>query len=158
MGKINELFKASNNNIMNESTTTYKSPALAIDYFENKIAVSKTINNGIPFYLFLQLKDIVDFNDIEWANQLNVSTKTLERFKNNPTSKFKRLQSEKIVEFAEVLNLGLQIFDEPEQFYNWLKEPSIALGNNKPIDLLKNSYGKELVINSLYSIEHGVFV
>jgi putative toxin-antitoxin system antitoxin component (TIGR02293 family) len=71
---------------------------------------------------------------------------------------FKSLQSEKILELAEVTSLGAAVFDTEEQFYLWLSTPSFALGNLKPIELLKDSYGKEMVINELNRIDQGIFI
>jgi len=59
---------------------------------------------------------------------------------------------------AEVTQLGETVFDSQEQFYNWLKRPNQALGNMKPLELLKDSYGKELVVNELTRIDQGIFV
>ena len=50
------------------------------------------------------------------------------------------------------------MFDSTEQFYLWLNTPSYALGNLKPAELLKDSYGKELVMGELNRIEQGIFV
>ena len=35
---------------------------------------------------------------------------------------------------------------------------NFALGNYKPITLLSNSYGKELVVHELHAIDQGIFV
>ena len=71
---------------------------------------------------------------------------------------FKPLQSEKIIELAEVTALGNAVFDSQQQFYLWLITPSFALGNMQPIELLKDSYGKEMVVNELNKIDNGIFV
>ena len=63
----------------------------------------------------------------------------------------------KIIELAEVTNYGKEVFDSTEQFYLWLNTPSYALGNLKPTELLKDSYGKELVMGELNRIEQGIF-
>jgi putative toxin-antitoxin system antitoxin component (TIGR02293 family) len=60
---------------------------------------------------------------------------------------------------AEVTKLGLEVFDNnTEHFKLWLETPSFALGKRKPIDLLSDSYGKDLVISELVRIEEGIFV
>ena len=57
-----------------------------------------------------------------------------------------------------VTNFGKKVFDTKEQFYLWLTTPSYALGNLKPSELLKDSYGKELVMGELNRIDKGIFV
>ena len=58
---------------------------------------------------------------------------------------------------AEVINLGMEVFDTMDKFKLWLETPNYALGNLKPYDLLKDSYGKEMVVGELTRVEHGIF-
>ena len=58
----------------------------------------------------------------------------------------------------EVTAIGLEVFDSHGDFASWLNAPSHALGNMKPAELLKDSYGKELVLNELHRIDQGIFV
>jgi uncharacterized protein (DUF2384 family) len=39
-----------------------------------------------------------------------------------------------------------------------LETPSYALGGMKPMDMLRDSYGKELVMGELTRINHGILV
>ena len=128
-----------------------------VSFFANKMALIQVIQSGIPFSLFEKIKNISPFSEIEWADFLGVSSKTLQRQKKEANFRFKPIQSEKILELAEVVNLGLSAFDTSDQFYSWLKEPSFALGKMKPIDLIRDSYGKELVMDELNRIEFGIF-
>jgi putative toxin-antitoxin system antitoxin component (TIGR02293 family) len=57
---------------------------------------------------------------------------------------------------AEVTNIGLDVFGDMEKFKQWLDTPSFALGNLKPLDLLTDSYGKEMVMGELTRINHGI--
>jgi uncharacterized protein (DUF2384 family) len=57
----------------------------------------------------------------------------------------------------EIAPLGKKIFGSMETFNLWLHTPSFALGSIKPIELLKDSYGKDLVINELHRIDYGIF-
>lgn len=128
------------------------------DLFKNKFLIIKIIREGLPYTLFNKIKKITPFSEDEWANYLNISKKTLQRHKEKEGYNFKPIHTEKIIELAEVNNFGKEVFDTTEQFYLWLKTPSFALGNLKPLELLKDSYGKELVMAELNRINHGVFV
>jgi putative toxin-antitoxin system antitoxin component (TIGR02293 family) len=128
------------------------------DFFRNKLLLVLSIREGIPHFLFSAIRLQTPFSDIDWANFLNISTKSLQRYKVEKDFVFKPIHSEKIIELAEVTQLGETVFDSQEQFYNWLKRPNQALGNMKPIELLKDSYGKELVVNELTRIDQGIFV
>jgi len=65
-------------------------------------------------------------------------------------------QSEKIIEIVELNNIGLDVFGDMEKFKLWLETPNFSLGNLKPLELLKDSYGKELVISELTNINYGI--
>ena len=50
------------------------------------------------------------------------------------------------------------MFGSQENLYQWLSRINHALGDMLPIELLKDSYGKELVIDELNRIDHGIFI
>lgn len=127
------------------------------DFFENKMLIIQSIRNGLPYRLFSKIKAITPFSEDDWAEYLNVSKKTLQRHRNDPDYLFKPIHTEKIIELAEVTNFGKEVFDSVDQFYLWLNTPSFALGNLKPAELLKDSYGKELVMGELNRIDQGIF-
>jgi putative toxin-antitoxin system antitoxin component (TIGR02293 family) len=117
--------------------------------------VIDVIRQGIPYSYFNDIQDIAPFRSEDWSRLLNISSKTLLRYKQT-RQKFKPLQSEKIIEMAEVTHTGLEVFGNMEKFRLWLDTPSFALGNSKPIDLLEDSYGKELVLTELNNINYGI--
>lgn len=52
----------------------------------------------------------------------------------------------------------MEVFEDMDQFKLWLDTPNFSLGSLKPIELLKDSYGKELVIGELTRINYGILV
>lgn len=128
------------------------------DFFRNKLLLVLSIREGIPFSLFMEIRNRTPFSDGDWANFLNISTKSLQRYKIEKDFVFKPIHSEKIIELAEVTELGETVFDTQAQFYSWLNRQNKALGNMTPIELLKDSYGKDLVVQELYRIDQGIFV
>jgi putative toxin-antitoxin system antitoxin component (TIGR02293 family) len=134
-----------------ESDITYS------DFLKNKLMIVHIIRDGVPYSLFARIQDYTPFSEKDWSAFLDISTKSLQRYKQSPR-KFKPIQSEKIIEMAEVTNIGLDVFGEMAKFKLWLNTPSFALGNLKPIDLLRDSYGKELVIGELTRINYGILV
>ncbi len=127
------------------------------EFLSDKMLIIKLIKTGVPYSLFDLIKDVTPFSEGDWAAVLGISTKSLLRHK-QASKQFKPLQSEKIIEMAEVTNVGIDVFGDMEKFKLWLNTPSIALGNMKPIELIRDSYGKEMVIDELIRIEHGIFV
>lgn len=128
------------------------------EFLKNRMLIVHAIREGISYELFNLIKEITPFKEEDWASFLGISTKSLQRNKIKEDFIFKPLQSEKILELAEVTSLGNSVFDTETQFYMWLKTPSFALGNLQPIELLRDSYGKEMVVNELNKIDQGIFV
>ncbi|HAK10921.1 MAG TPA: antitoxin [Chitinophagaceae bacterium] len=127
------------------------------DFFSDKLLMIHVIRQGVTYTLFNLIKDTTPFTEENWADFLDISTKSLHRYKQTAKS-FKPIQSEKIIEMAEVTNVGVDVFGDMNKFKLWLETPNFSLGNLKPIDLLKDSYGKELVISELTRINHGILV
>ncbi len=127
------------------------------DFFEDKMLIIRAIRRGLPYELFSKIKEVTPFTEDDWADYLNLSKKTLLRYRDEVSFLFKPIHTEKIIELAEVTNFGKEVFDSTEQFYLWLNTPSFALGNLKPAELLKDSYGKDLVMGELNRIEQGIF-
>ena len=128
------------------------------NFFQNKMLIIHSIRQGFPYNLFSLIKEVTPFTESDWAEYLNLSIKTLHRYKKESAFHFKPIHTEKIIELAEVTNFGKEVFDSIEQFYTWLNTPSYALGNLKPAELLNDSYGKDLVMGELNRIDQGIFV
>lgn len=127
------------------------------DFFKDKLMMIKVIRDGVPYSLFTKIQDYTPFTDKDWSNFLDISTKSLLRYKQSPRN-FKPIHSEKIIEMGEVTNIGLDVFGNMEKFKLWLDTPNFSLGNLKPIELLRDSYGKEMVISELTRINYGILV
>jgi len=127
------------------------------ELFTDRLTMTTVVQNGIPYRLFEKIQRVSPFNEQDWATFLELSTKTLNRYKME-NRYFKTLHSEKIMELAEVAKEGVAVFGDIERFKQWLLTPNFALGNRKPQELLKDSYGQDLVMAELTHIEHGIFV
>ena len=126
--------------------------------FSDRMLVVDVIRQGIPTSLFMSIKDLTPFSDQEWSDFLDISLKSLQRYKKEADYVFRSIHSEKIIELMEVTLVGLEVFDSGEDFAVWLNSKSHVFGDRRPIELLRDSYGKELVLNELHRIDQGVFV
>lgn len=113
------------------------------------------IREGVPYSLFNLIQLYAPFSELDWAGFLEISNNSLQRYKQS-SKNFKPIQSEKIIEMAELTYMGLDVFGDMEKFKLWLNTQNFSLGNLKPIELLKDSYGKEMVIGELTRINHGI--
>lgn len=125
------------------------------DFFSDKMLMIRVIREGVSYSFFNLIQDYSPFSEEDWARILDISTKTLQRYKQTSKS-FRSLHSEKIIELAEVSHIGADVFGDMEKFKLWLNTPNFALGNYKPMELLSDSYGKEMVVGELTRINHGI--
>jgi putative toxin-antitoxin system antitoxin component (TIGR02293 family) len=154
-GKLNKeiasFFKANKIKVGNRQVT-YEM------FLEDKMLIIVAIRTGIPYALFDLIQNYTPFSESDWANFLDISTKSLQRYRSSTKHHFRPIHSEKIIEMAEVTKVGLDVFGGTDKLKLWLNTPSFALGKLKPIELLKDSYGKEMVIAELNRINHGILV
>jgi len=115
----------------------------------------KLVREGIPYNDFAAVSSLSPFTSKEWANFLNVSTRTLERHRDE-NKIFRQEQSERILSIYQLLNYGAAVFGYKEGFFNWISADSIALGGIKPKELLDTSIGINMVKDELGRLEHGI--
>lgn len=113
------------------------------------------IRNGITKNQLEAIKSETDLDYRTLSGLLSVSRTTL--IKRKGDQKFDQATSERILLLAEFLHFGRGVFDSRELFNAWLKEPSIALDNKTPLELLDTVYGIEEVKKELGRIEYGIY-
>lgn len=64
---------------------------------------------------------------------------------------------DKLSSLFKLYQRGLEVFEDQEDFEDWLKTKIISLGGKKPISLLKTENGRAAVSDTLGRIEHGVY-
>ena len=111
-------------------------------------------NKGISYQEFIKNKMLITEND--WIVFLDLSSKSLQRYKAEASHTFKPSHTEKIFEVAEVSEYGLETFGSMDKFKLWLQTPNYSLGKLTPMELLKDSYGKEMVMAELTRINYGI--
>lgn len=66
-------------------------------------------------------------------------------------------QSARAIRGALLLDQAVKVIGSPELAEEWMLKPSIGLGGEKPIELLENSIGVQLVSEFLTRLEYGVY-
>lgn len=127
-------------------------------FFSEKLLIIYAIKHGLPYQMFDLIQEYAPLPESYWPKYLDLSEKTLQRYRADTHFRFKPIHSEKIIEVAEVTNLGLDVFGDQDRFRLWLNTPNFALGNIAPCELLYDSYGKELVVGELIRVSHGILV
>ena len=60
-------------------------------------------------------------------------------------------KSERVIEIAEVVSRGLEVFGTTDNLQQWLHSSIIALGGKKPVELLDTSFGVRMILKLVLS-------
>lgn len=155
--KVLKIFVASLNDSISNTYDRISSSSYR-EFLSDKYTLARAAKVGVTVRIFEEIQQFSPLNERQWSDSLNINVRTFQRYKTQPAHVFKPIQSAKILELAEVFNEGSKVFDNDDDFKDWLNTPSLALDNKKPIDLLDSSYGKDLVLAELNNIEYGIFI
>lgn len=111
-------------------------------------------DRGLTKTELLHLAKQLDMSVPQLAEILPVTERTIQRY--GPAQRFNKTVSEQLLQIAEAVVRGKEVFGERALFLAWLKSPCPALGNRKPLTLLSSRFGTELVLDELGRLEHGV--
>ncbi|HEX5669026.1 MAG TPA: antitoxin Xre/MbcA/ParS toxin-binding domain-containing protein [Chitinophagaceae bacterium] len=125
---------------------------------ENKLTgmeKMELVEGGISKLSLEALKQQMGFDYDQLAQVLNVARATLINKKSS--EKFNTDLSDKIMNLADIITYGFEVFEDHERFKVWLQSPVRALGGKKPFDLLHTSFGRDEVRDLLGRIDQGVY-
>ena len=88
------------------------------------------------------------------AELLSINVRTIQRYASEKL--FPRTVSEHILRIAVITVRGEEVFGSRESFRSWLNAPNTALGDTKPLDLLASDFGRDMVLDELGRLEHGI--
>ena len=127
---------------------TYKSD-IADDY-----SIARKAVEGVDANLFYDMVDITGINKNELAEYLDISTKTLERYKQQH-KKLNSFRSEVLLKLVTLYKKGLEVFGDIYAFRTWLNKPAYGLDNERPAKLMITASGIDVIIEELIRIEFG---
>ena len=108
--------------------------------------LTKDAVSNLARHLSLSLKDI--------AALLPVTERSLQRY--TPKHHLNPTVSEQVLQIAEVVARGTEVFGRKDRFLTWANQPSTALSERTPLELLGSRFGSGLVLDELGRIEHGI--
>lgn len=111
-------------------------------------------DRGVTKSELLHLAGYLDLSVNQMAEILPVTERTIQRYESG--RRFNKTVSEQLLQVAQITVRGEEVFGNRDRFLAWLKSPCPALGNRKPLSLLKSRFGTELVLDELGRIEHGI--
>lgn len=91
-----------------------------------------------------------------WSHALHIPTTTLKQRIEKRTA-FRPLEVDRLRTVEQVLERGMEVFEDTGDLKDWLTEKHSMLQNQRPMDLLGSTAGIGLVMMELGRIEHGVY-
>ncbi|MEQ9298853.1 MAG: DUF2384 domain-containing protein [Cyclobacteriaceae bacterium] len=112
--------------------------------------------NGLPPDFVIDLIDSYAFSKQEASRLVDISAKTFDRHLQSGKS-FSGLQSDRLLELADLFQEGIDVFGSRDKFLGWLNSEIAALGNTTPKDWLDTHKGILMISDELGRIKHGIF-
>ena len=122
---------------------------------ENRLDFIKLCSRGIRKESLSDLERYLYFTKAQIAHLLDISQRTLQRYSDNDY--LSSSISEKVLNVAEVIARGVEVFGDKKNFLAWMSQPNTAFANLSPFDLLTSRFGAEMILDALGRIEHGVY-
>ncbi len=120
--------------------------------------VHAAIVQGLPYAALFFLTDhIKALSELDVANVVGISTRTLRRQKDEPKKAMPTDLASRTWLFAEALAKATDVFGGREEAERWMSQEAMGLDGARPIDLLRTVQGAELVKEFLGRLEHGVY-
>ncbi len=133
-----------------------KNPTAGTQKVEEPVAVYLTDVASFTYRKFKRIADMVPFTQAEWASILHLSERTLQRYAKTNHS-FEGIYTDRILQLQELIETGLNTFNSPEAFYNWLKKDKPVMGHLLNFESLVTNRGIQETINQLVRIQQGVY-
>lgn len=130
-------------------TAVVGSPRSEFDFIE-------VIRAGLPAEVISSVSKASDVSEDVLCKALRIAKRTAARRKANG-SRLKATESELIYRFSRVLVAAKEVLGTKEKARGWMLSDNLALGGQRPIDLLDTGIGFEDVLDVLGRIEHGVY-
>lgn len=91
-----------------------------------------------------------------WSHAIHISSSTLKSRIVKKTA-FRPLEVDRLRTVEQVLERGMEVFEDAEDLKDWLSEKHAMFQDQRPLDLLGSTAGIGLVMMELGRIEHGIY-
>lgn len=114
------------------------------------------IHQGLPMRSAEALKASIAVQDVEFAQLLGISEKTLSRARSG-RGRLDPVASDRLFRLARIVALAVEVLEVEQAAFHWLKSSQIGLGGRVPLALLGTDIGRDQVEKLLLRIEYGVY-
>ncbi|WP_240773302.1 antitoxin Xre/MbcA/ParS toxin-binding domain-containing protein [Pontibacter sp. SGAir0037] len=109
---------------------------------------------GISVAVIKVLQSRIGLTNKMMSSILEISESTLQRLIKQK-SRLGKSESEAAYEISKIIAKGIEVFGDEQDFTEWLNTKNIALGDERPIDWLDSSIGREQLVDLLVGIQYG---
>jgi putative toxin-antitoxin system antitoxin component (TIGR02293 family) len=113
------------------------------------------IRRGLPFAEFRALIVLLGIPEEDLGRLLGISPATLNRRKR--AHSLAMPESERVVRFARLFGLAMEVFGTEEAAREWLKTPNPGTAGETPLSYADTEFGARAVENLLGRLDHGIF-
>ena len=113
------------------------------------------LRQGFQMLEFRRLQELLRIPEEELGRYLGISPATLHRRKKS--GHLETPESERIVRFARLFGLCMEVFTSKDATREWLKSPNPGTATESPLSYADTEFGAREVENLLGQIDHGVF-
>ena len=113
------------------------------------------LRDGFPMAEFRLLQDLLRISEEELGRFLGISPATLHRRKK--TGHLETAESERVVRFARLFGLAMEVFESKDATREWLKTGNPGTAGESPLSYADTEFGAREVENLMGRIDHGVF-
>ena len=118
-------------------------------------ALLRGVESGLPYASLDALTARFGLTRAEVAAATRIPLRTLARRKRE--RKLHPDESDRLVRLARIAADGARVLGDERTAGSWLRDANVALGGERPIDLLKSDLGARQVDDVLGRIEFGVY-
>ncbi len=109
---------------------------------------------GLPKSVVLSLSEVLNISMDRLSDLLHISHRTLQR-KND--DEFLGVSiTEQILEIAQIVSEGIDVFGTIENFRAWVHSTPYILDGQKPLDFFDTRFGIQYIRNIMGRIAHGI--
>ncbi len=117
---------------------------------------AEKISRGLSTDVLYTLQSRLQLSNRELSYLLMISPRTLDRRKNE--QRLAPDESERCLRVVRLTDMAGEIFGTLDKAASWFKQSNFALGNQKPIEMVRTEPGARLVERTLGQIRHGITV
>ena len=134
-----------------------KAGSISLNSLDNRsiLGLIETSRKGVDIATLDELADEFSFDLSDWSRILHISVRTIQRYRQDK-KKLDSIHTDRLFQIMILLNKGVEVFGNPDNFMTWLNSKNIALGGITPVSLLDNAFGINMVTSELSRIEYGV--